>query len=144
MGPRRFVGLTMTAHGVSGDALLEQNGPGDCLPRYRSGICKHGFAVGRQRHGADAGIDHGDAVGQVLVVGQQGYRQGAVRDEDPDHGRHDLADFVPAVDPNSVLVTGPKGAFPRLIVERVLIKFCGSVHRWSGTYKAVDGGTAFG
>ena len=40
-----FVRLTMTAHGMRGNPLLEQNGPRHGLFWNAARICKHGFDV---------------------------------------------------------------------------------------------------
>ena len=58
-----LVGLTMTAHGMRGDPLLEQNGPRHGFFGNTAGIGKHCLDVRCQCQGANGPVYHGHTVG---------------------------------------------------------------------------------
>ena len=77
------------------------------------------------------------------MLGQKGNGQDRIGYQHPHHRAHNLSHLVVVVDPNPVLITGPKGTLPGLIVEGVFVILRGCIDFGTSADKAVDGTAAF-
>jgi hypothetical protein len=129
----RFVGLTMTAHGMGPNSLFEQNRPWYGLLRYGTRVWKHGLDMRRQGQGTNGSICHGNVIGQMVVLCQECNGDHRIDHQYPDHRTHYCPYLIAEIDPNSILIARSKGAFPWLIVKGVLIIFRQRVQSWPST-----------
>jgi hypothetical protein len=133
----RFVGLTMTAHGMGRNSLFEQTRHRYGLLRDGTRVCKHGLDMRCQGHGTKGSICHGNVIGQMVVLCQECNGDHRIDNQYPDHRTHYCPYLIAMIDPNSILIARSKGAFPRLIVKGVLIIFRQRVRSWPSTAETI-------
>ena len=119
MRSSRFVGLTVTAHGVYG--IIDGLSYGHSRGGYAAGIGERRLGVGTQCQRTDCAIDGRYTGRQVVVLCEQNHRQAAVTKQYPHSHGHEYADLVLGIHPDAVFGGSAGPAVPRFVVVHVLV-----------------------